>query len=185
MNQYNLNNMMKRLDQKLNLSNHERDDVQANINQKIEQKNRNRNRGFNIIPLAVAASLFLILVVPAMLSFLERNQTSQLSQAEEVETMVNSYLEALKTRDIQALVQYSDDLRFPDKEEQLAQYLTIDETITHASIKELTKVNEREYAVTIRFIDEQEPLPFEQTFSVRFQKGEGWKMIVGEEIPSS
>ncbi|MCM3760120.1 hypothetical protein M3212_04865 [Alkalihalobacillus oceani] len=185
MNQFNLNNMMKRLDQKLNLTTQERDNIQASINQNIEQKNRKSNRRFNSIPLAVAASLFLILAVPAVTPFLERNQTSQLLQAEEVETMVNSYLEALVTKNIEALVHYSDDLRFPDKEEQLAQYVTIDNTITHASMKELTKVNEREYAVTIRFIDEREPRPFEQTFSVRFQKGKGWKIIVGEDLPSS
>ncbi|KQL19090.1 hypothetical protein [Cytobacillus solani] len=50
-----------------------------------------------------------------------------LTTDEEVTNLVNNYLETLETKDISSMVKYANDVRFPDKDDQIEQYSRIDE----------------------------------------------------------
>jgi len=101
-----------------------------------------------------------------------------LTTDEEVTSLVNSYLEALETKDISSMVKYADDIRFPDKVEQKEQYSSIDEDITDTKIVELKKVSETEFEATVELINNGNLAEF--TFPVEKQKA-GWKIIVGQD----
>ncbi|WP_102272083.1 hypothetical protein [Cytobacillus massiliigabonensis] len=101
-----------------------------------------------------------------------------LTTDEKVANLVNNYLEALETKDKSSMVKYTDDLRFPDKEEQKKQYSSIDEDITDTKIVELKKVSETEFEVTVELANSGDLSTF--TFPIQKQK-KGWKIIVGQD----
>ncbi|MGM0851015.1 MAG: hypothetical protein ACQEWI_00070 [Bacillota bacterium] len=101
-----------------------------------------------------------------------------LTTDEEVTNLVNNYLEALETKDISGMVKYADDIRFPVKDEQKEQYLSIDEDITDTKIVELKKVSETEFETTVELSQNGNSAKF--TFPVEKQKN-GWKVIVGQD----
>lgn len=102
---------------------------------------------------------------------------SSLTTEEKVTVLVNSYLGALESKDRSAMVKYTDDLRFPDKEEQMKQYETMDAEITNTKIVEIKKVNETEFETTVEMVvdgDKQE-----LTFPIQKQEKD-WRIIVGQ-----
>jgi ketosteroid isomerase-like protein len=79
---------------------------------------------------------------------------TSLTTDEKVTGLVTSYLEALETKDISAMVKYTDDLRFPDKEEQKKQYSNIEEEITDTKIVEIKKVSETKFKATVEIVSD-------------------------------
>lgn len=97
----------------------------------------------------------------------------------EVEGVLQSYLKALEDNDTTALVDLSDDLRFPDKKEQLENYLDIDSTVSETRIIELSTISPTEFEGTVSIVDGDGQV--EVTFPIKQQKNE-WIVIVGKDI---
>lgn len=76
------------------------------------------------------------------------------------------------------MVNYTDDLRFPDKDEQKEQYSSINDDITDTKIVELKKIYNTEFEVTVEIVNSGELSTF--TFPVEKQK-KGWRIIVGQD----
>ncbi|MFE8696405.1 hypothetical protein ACFYKT_08655 [Cytobacillus sp. FJAT-53684] len=98
---------------------------------------------------------------------------------DKVTGLVNDYLGALETKDISAMVKYTDDLRFPDKVEQKKQYSNIEEEITDTKIIEIKKVNETEFEVTVEMVFDGNLN--ELTFPIQKQEKD-WRIIVGQDF---
>ncbi|CAM3298963.1 hypothetical protein FITA111629_15190 [Filibacter tadaridae] len=96
----------------------------------------------------------------------------------EVEGLLQSYLKALEDNDTTTLVNLSDDLRFPDKKEQLESYLDIDSTVSETRIIELSTISPTEFEATVSLVDDDEQLEF--IFPIKQLKNE-WKVIVGKD----
>ncbi|MDQ0268332.1 CHASE3 domain-containing protein [Cytobacillus purgationiresistens] len=98
----------------------------------------------------------------------------------EVTNLLNSYLHALETNDVSLLVEYSNDIRFPNKDEQKEQYLSIEQQISDTKIVELNRVNEIKFEATIELVDDGDmselKLPIEK------QKSNEWIIIVGQDL---
>lgn len=97
----------------------------------------------------------------------------------EVEGVLQSYLKALEDHDTTALVDLSDDLRFPDKKEQLENYLDIDSTVSETRIIELSTISPTEFEGTVSIVDDDGQV--EVTFPIKQQKNK-WKVIVGKDF---
>src|SRR5699024_7006923 len=71
------------------------------------------------------------------------------TEGNKIEELASDYLEALESKDISAILKYTDDLRFPDKEKQIKHYSNIEEEITYTQILDLIKVNGTEFEATV------------------------------------
>ncbi|WP_426453111.1 hypothetical protein ACP26L_13280 [Paenibacillus sp. S-38] len=96
----------------------------------------------------------------------------------EARIVVERYLESLLRHDIESMVQYADDLRFPAKREQIRQYRTISDEISEARVLSVTKKGERIMEARIHAVVGGEPGEF--TFPV-IRKGSHWRVIVGQD----
>ncbi|KEF39545.1 hypothetical protein M670_01318 [Schinkia azotoformans MEV2011] len=102
---------------------------------------------------------------------------ASLTTDEKVTGLVNSYLEALESKDRTAMVKYTDDLRFPDKEEQKKEYEKINDEITDTRIVEIKNVSETEFEATVEMVvngDKNELI-----FPIQKQEKD-WRIIVGQ-----
>ncbi|GAA0336530.1 hypothetical protein GCM10008967_28610 [Bacillus carboniphilus] len=122
----------------------------------------------------IIASITLMLIILTGCS-----SEASLTNEEKVTGVVNNYLEALESKDISAMVKYTDDLRFPDKEEQKKQYKNIEEEITDTKIVEVKQVSEIEFKATVEIVSDGKLN--ELTFPIQKQE-EDWKIIVGQDF---
>jgi hypothetical protein len=72
------------------------------------------------------------------------------SPEQAIKTTVLAYLNSVNSGDIDTMIQYSDDLRYPDKSVQKANYtsLKIQESITNISIKFIEPLTPTSYKVS-------------------------------------
>lgn len=119
---------------------------------------------------------FYSLTIPLLMTGCSTSQS--LSSEEEVTGVINSYLEALEAKDVSALVKYSNDIRFPAKEEQEQQYESIDQNITDTKLAKLTKVSENEFTAVVELVEsgsvDKLTLPIQQ-------REKEWKVIVRQD----
>ncbi|MEK3936395.1 hypothetical protein MKY41_13825 [Sporosarcina sp. FSL W7-1349] len=104
---------------------------------------------------------------------------SKMTLEEQAENVLSNYLSALENHDINALVKYSDDLRFPDKSVQKENYLDIEHTNPIAKIIELQSISPTEFEATVEIVEEDGQL--ELTLPIQ-QKKNKWKVIVGQDL---
>ena len=98
---------------------------------------------------------------------------------EKVTSLISDYLGALESKDISAMAKYTDDLRFPDKDEQKKQYSNIKAEITDTKIIEIKKVSETEFEATVEMVSDGDLNEF--IFPIQKQK-EDWEIIVGQDF---
>ncbi|USK32153.1 hypothetical protein LIT25_16225 [Bacillus sp. F19] len=103
-----------------------------------------------------------------------------LTKDEQVKNIVDNYLEAIETKNIAAAINYADDLRFPDKENQKEQYsiLFSKQHITDTKIINLKKISETEFEATIELVENGNLATY--TLPIK-QKEKEWKLIVGQD----
>jgi len=106
--------------------------------------------------------------------------TQTQTNEEVIRENIMKYLFAIESGDINEMVKYADDIRFPDKNDQKMEYENIDDDITDTSIEKLEKISATEYQVTIRYRQGKGDLT-KITFPVT-KKDDGWKIIVGQDI---
>jgi len=106
------------------------------------------------------------------------SESNTLDTEEKVREKVTTYLKAVENKDIDTMVKYADDLRFPDKIQQKSEYQTISQKIDKALIKDLQKINNTEYSVTIT--SEADGKVDEYTFPIKYIH-QDWRIIVGQE----
>jgi len=94
----------------------------------------------------------------------------------EVEKLLQNYLKALEDNDLSTLVKLSDDIRFPDKKEQMKEYQDINSEISETRIIEISAISPTEFEATISVVDVDGEL--ELKFPVKKEKNK-WKLIVG------
>ncbi len=121
----------------------------------------------------------MVLVVLILIILSGCSSEASLTNDEKVTGLVNSYLEALESKDISAMVKYTDDLRFPNKEEQKKQYSNIEEEITDTKIVEIKEISETEFEATVEISSDGNIN--ELTFPIQKQD-EDWKIIVGQDF---
>lgn len=187
----NLDELFKSMDKKLGISKEDQNEIQSKVNQNL---NTRRNALYFSkfkyhLALAVAGVIFFILAAPLVLplftDFSNDGAPGQVPQGDsistdgEVETIAYEYAKALETHDIPSMVKYSDDLRFNSEDEQMEQYLKIEQNITDASVLSLTKINEDNYEVIIEVIQNEEVI--ELTFPIYKKDGE-WRILVGQDL---
>ena len=102
-----------------------------------------------------------------------------LTPEKEVEGLLQRYLKAVEDHDLTTLVELSDDLRFPDKKEQLENYLDIAPTVSETRIIELSTISPTEFEATVSIMDADRQL--ELTLPIKRQKNK-WKVIVGKDF---
>lgn len=105
----------------------------------------------------------------------EANETTD----EKVTGLVSDYLKALESKDISAMVKYSDDLRFPNKDEQEKEYSNIEEEISDTEIVEIKQVSETEFEATVEIASDGNLN--ELAFPIQKQEKD-WKIIVGQDF---
>lgn len=101
------------------------------------------------------------------------------SADEKVEDIVTSYLEALETGNVETMVEHTSDLRFPDKDEQLKEYASIDDDITNTNLVDIRKVSNNEYETTVEVISNKKF--YELTLPIQLQDNK-WRIIVGQDL---
>lgn len=93
---------------------------------------------------------------------------------------VMKYLSAIESGDVNEMVKYSDDIRFPDKIEQRLEYQKIQDDISDTSIENLEKISNTEYQVTIKY--KQDKGEFTEIKFPVVKKEDGWMILVGQDI---
>ncbi|WP_068776044.1 hypothetical protein [Paenibacillus sp. FJAT-26967] len=105
--------------------------------------------------------------------------SSQSRSEQQVKDHLTDYLKALENKDVETMVKLTDDIRFPDKEEQKNQYNSINQNIKNTSIKELKLISETEYLGMVSLIEDDK----EREISFPVKKIDNqWKIIVGHTI---
>ncbi|MFY0758924.1 hypothetical protein AB1K32_08615 [Metabacillus dongyingensis] len=99
---------------------------------------------------------------------------------QDIENFVKTYLEALETKGVSSTIKYADDLRFPNKENQKEEYSIIfaEQDVTDSKIVNIKKVSENLFEATIEFVESGDFAT--HTFPVK-QKDEEWRIIVGQD----
>lgn len=95
----------------------------------------------------------------------------------EVEELLQNYLKALEDSDVTTLVDLSDDLRFPDKKEQLKEYSGIDSKVSKTQIIEVSNISPTEFEAKVLIVDDNGEN--ELKFPIKEQENK-WKVIVGQ-----
>jgi hypothetical protein len=98
-----------------------------------------------------------------------------------ITTVVTSYLQAIETGNLDAMVQNSDDLRFPDKVDQKKNYAGIKQTITNASVNSLEKITTTIYKANITATIDGNPQQFAIPVVYKYGK---WLVIIGQAQPN-
>lgn len=184
-----LDGVFKSMNKKLDLSEREQNEMYANMNSKLQKKppRLKRERKLYYWSLALAGILCLILVLPSFTSLIsgghDGNNLSEHhsydSSGENVILIVEEYLEALESKDIETLVNLSFDTRYSSKEEQKEDYLTIDDEVTETQIVDVQRISDNEYLAAVEFISNGELI--ETKFPVRKLEGD-WTIIVGHDL---
>jgi len=120
----------------------------------------------------------LLVMIIVIINLIGCSESDTLDTEEKVREQVNTYLKAVESKDIDTMVKYADDLRFPDKIQQKSEYQTISQKIDKALIKDLLKINNTEYSVTIT--TEENGKVDEYTFPIKYVN-QDWRIIVGQE----
>ncbi|OAB38646.1 hypothetical protein PMSD_06430 [Paenibacillus macquariensis subsp. defensor] len=120
----------------------------------------------------------LLVMIIVIINLIGCSASDTLDTEEKVREQVNTYLKAVESKDIDTMVKYADDLRFPDKIQQKSEYQTISQKIDKALIKDLRKINNTEYSVTIT--TEENGKMDEYTFPIKYVN-QDWIIIVGQE----
>jgi len=105
--------------------------------------------------------------------------TQNQNHEEVIRGNIMKYLSAIESGDINEIVKYSDDIRFPDKNEQRLEYEKIQDDISDTSIEKLEKISDTEYQVTIKYKQDKGQLT-EIKFPV-VKKEDGWRILVGRD----
>jgi hypothetical protein len=79
----------------------------------------------------------------------DSNANAAHSPEQAIKTTVLAYLNSVNTGDIDKMIQYTDDLRFPDKSVQKANYKGLKESVNNISIKGLEPLTPTSYRVNI------------------------------------
>ncbi|HJB22726.1 MAG TPA: hypothetical protein H9946_01115 [Candidatus Jeotgalibaca pullicola] len=95
----------------------------------------------------------------------------------EVEELLQNYLKALEDSDVTTLVDLSDDLRFPDKKEQLEEYSGIDSKVSKTQIIEISNISPTEFEAKVSIVDDNGK--HELKFPIKELENK-WKVIVGQ-----
>jgi hypothetical protein len=100
------------------------------------------------------------------------------SPEQAIKTTVLAYLNSVNTGDIDTMIQYTDDLRFPDKSVQKDNYKGLKESVTNISIKGLEPLTPTSYKVnisaTINGNKEEFALPVVNKYGV-------WLVVIGQQ----
>ncbi|OAB47164.1 hypothetical protein [Paenibacillus antarcticus] len=120
----------------------------------------------------------LLVMIIVIINLIGCSESKTLDTKEKVREQVTAYLKAVEIKDIDTMVKYADDLRFPDKIQQKSEYQTISQKIDKALIKDLRKINDTEYSVTIT--TEENGKMDEFTFPIKYVD-QDWRIIVGQE----
>ncbi|WP_211220780.1 hypothetical protein [Paenibacillus terrigena] len=125
-----------------------------------------------------AMKLKLLLIIILIINLMGCSQSNTLDTEEKVQERITMYLEAIERNDIDKMVKYADDLRFPDKNKQKTEYKSISQKIEKTSIKDLRQINDKEYSVTITCEVDGEADEF--IFPIKYEN-QDWRIIVGQE----
>jgi hypothetical protein len=79
----------------------------------------------------------------------DSNANAAHSPEQAIKTTVLAYLNSVNTGDIDTMIQYTDDLRFPDKSVQKANYKGLKESVINISIQGLVPLTPTSYNVNI------------------------------------
>jgi hypothetical protein len=95
-----------------------------------------------------------------------------------IKNTVQHYLDAVNTGDIDTMVKYTDDLRFPDKSVQKTNYKGIKESVTDISIQSVEPLSPTSYKVnvtaTIKGNKQQFALPLVNKYGM-------WLVVIGQQ----
>lgn len=122
---------------------------------------------------------FIVSVILILIIISGCSSEANLTTDEKVTGLVNSYLKALESKDISAMVKYTDDLRFPDKVEQKKDYEKINEEITDTKIIKIKRVSETEFEASVEIVSNGNL--YKPTFPIKKQ-GNDRKIIVGQSL---
>lgn len=119
-----------------------------------------------------------LLVIVLLLVNLFGCSKTNIATEEIIKENISIFLKAAENNEVDTMVKYADDLRFPDKKEQKNEYISINQKIKKTSIKDLKQLNDKEYSVTITCEVEGEADEF--TFPIKYENKD-WRIIVGQE----
>ncbi|MBU9721942.1 MULTISPECIES: hypothetical protein [Bacillaceae] len=177
---------LQSMDKKFDLTERDKNELYLQFNNKLNTSKRPAYKKYKYYLAATAASIiFIILTLPSILSFLDTSSSHLSNSAtsiteKEVENIVIKYLTAMEEKDIETMVKYTDDIRFPDKSIQEEQYKDmLPQEVTDTEIIDLTMVNNNEFEVIIELVAND--FLERRTFPVLKKDGE-WRIIVGQDL---
>lgn len=121
-------------------------------------------------------SLTLIAAVILVIVFIPFE--AKVDPEKQVSELVNNYLFALEKRNVDLQIEYADDVRYPEKNEQEEKYRAMGKEITETKLVNIQEVTKDEYLVKVSYVvdggDRQEV-----SFPV-VKKERKWKIILGQ-----
>jgi hypothetical protein len=123
----------------------------------------------------IALIAFGALLVISLIHDSKANAAHSPEQA--IKSTVLAYLNSVNTGDIDTMIKYTDDLRFPDKSVQKANYKGLKESVTNISIMGLEQLTPTSYKVnisaTIKASKQEFALPVVNKYGV-------WLIVIGQ-----
>jgi hypothetical protein len=108
----------------------------------------------------------------------DSNAYAAQSPEKAIKNTVHYYLDAVNAGDIDSMVKYTDDLRFPDKTVQKTNYKGIKESVTDVSIQSLAPITPTSYKVNVTAIIKGN----KQQFALQLVNKYGmWLVVIGQQ----
>jgi signal recognition particle subunit SEC65 len=121
-------------------------------------------------------SLTLIAAVILVIVFIPFE--AKVDPEKQVSELVNNYLFALEKRNVDLQIEYADDVRYPEKNEQEEKYRAVGKEITETKLETLQEVTRDEYLVKVSYVEDGGK---RQEVSLPVVKKERkWKIILGQ-----
>jgi uncharacterized lipoprotein YehR (DUF1307 family) len=122
--------------------------------------------------------IILLLIILVAFLFYSQRTIKPSSDFEKIVVVAHKYIKALEVGDINAMVEYSDDIRYPNKSEQKLNYKEINADIKEAQVLSIIRSSEKEYSLTLSLTTDGRNETIE--FPV-VDKDNKWTIIVGKE----